>query len=73
MTIEAAPSTVRPPFDPVSISSLSFCDMTAEEREPWFKILRDERPVSWHPPIEGTVVPADIDGVWAVTRNEDIA
>jgi cytochrome P450 len=73
MTIEAAPSTVRPPFDPVSISSLSFWDMTAEEREPWFKILRDERPVSWHPPIEGTVVPVDIDGVWAVTRNEDIA
>ncbi|MDT5299368.1 MAG: hypothetical protein QOG79_2610, partial [Mycobacterium sp.] len=73
MTIEAAPSTVRPPFDPVSISSLNFWDMTAEEREPWFKILRDERPVSWHPPIEGTVVPADIDGVWAVTRNEDIA
>ncbi|MBB5166377.1 cytochrome P450 [Mycobacterium sp. AZCC_0083] len=73
MTVEAAPSTVRPPFDPVSISPLSFWDMTAEEREPWFKILRDERPISWHPPIEGTVVPADIDGVWAVTRNEDIA
>ena len=72
MTIEAAPSTVRPPFDPVSISPLSFWDMTAEEREPSFKILRDERPISWHPPIEGTVVPADIDGVWAVTRNEDI-
>jgi cytochrome P450 len=73
MTIEASPSTVRPPFDPVSISPLSFWDMTAEEREPWFKILRDERPISWHPPIEGTVVPADIDGVWAVTRNEDIS
>ena len=36
MTIEAAPSSVRPPFDPVSISPLSFWDMTAEEREPWF-------------------------------------
>jgi len=73
MTIEASPSTVRPPFDPVSISPLSFWDMTAEEREPWFKILRDERPISWHPPIEGAVVPADIDGVWAVTRIEDIS
>jgi cytochrome P450 len=73
MTIEAAASTVRPPFDPISISPLSFWDMTAEEREPSFKILRDERPISWHPPIEGTVVPADIDGVWAVTRNEDIS
>jgi len=73
MTIEVAPSPVRLPFDPVSISPLSFWDTTAEEREKSFKILRDERPISWHPPIEGTVVPADIDGVWAVTRNEDIA
>ena len=47
--------------------------MTAEEREPYFKILRDERPVSWHPPIEGTLIPAPVDGVWAITRNEDIA
>jgi cytochrome P450 len=74
MTVEATQHRVdRPPFDPVSISPLSFWAMTAEEREPYFKILRDERPVSWHPPIEGTVVPADVDGVWAVTRAEDIA
>jgi cytochrome P450 len=72
MTIQA-PQATRPPFDPVSISPLSFWDQTAEEREKSFKILRDERPVSWHPPIEGAVVPADIDGVWAVTRNEDIS
>lgn len=63
----------RPPFDPISISPLSFWEMTAEEREPSFKILRDERPVSWHPPIEGALIPAPVDGVWAVTRNEDIA
>ncbi|BBZ35735.1 cytochrome P450 [Mycolicibacterium confluentis] len=72
MTTVEKPDT-RPPFDPVSISPLSFWDQTAEEREKSFKILRDERPVSWHPPVEGAVVPADIDGVWAVTRNEDIA
>lgn len=73
MTIEATQHrTNRPPFDPVSISPLSFWRLTAEEREPYFKILRDERPISWHPPIEGTMIPAPVDGIWAVTRNEDI-
>lgn len=73
MTIEATQHrTDRPPFDPVSISPLSFWRLTAEEREPYFKILRDERPISWHPPIEGTMIPAPVDGIWAVTRNEDI-
>jgi cytochrome P450 len=60
-------------FDPVSVSPLSFWALTAEEREPSFKILRDERPISWHPPIEGALVPAPVDGVWVVTRNEDIS
>lgn len=74
MTIEMEQGqTDRPPFDPVSISPLRFWGLTAEEREAWFKILRDERPVSWHPPIEGALMAAPIDGVWAVTRNEDIA
>jgi cytochrome P450 len=71
MTVEATHPTRA--FDPVSISALSFWELTAEEREPSFKILRDERPVSWHPPIEGALMPAPIDGLWAVTRNEDIA
>lgn len=64
--------TGRPPFDPISISPVSFWQLTAEEREPYFKVLRDERPVSWHPPIEGTLIPAPVDGIWAVTRHEDI-
>jgi cytochrome P450 len=71
MTIEA--TTTRPGFDPVSISPLSFWQLTAEEREPHFKILRDDRPVSWHPPVEGTMMAPPVDGVWAVTRHEDIA
>jgi cytochrome P450 len=71
MTIEA--TTTRPDFDPVSISPISFWELTAEEREPSFKILRDERPVSWHPPIEGSMMEPPVDGVWAVTRNEDIS
>ena len=71
MSVEAP----HPPraFDEISISPLSFWRLTAEEREPYFKILRDERPVSWHPPIEGALMPAPIDGVWAVTRHEDIS
>lgn len=74
MTVEATHNRIdRPPFDPVSISPVSFWELTAEEREHHFKILRDERPVSWHPPIEGTLIPAPVDGVWAVTRNEDIS
>ncbi|MHA7664786.1 cytochrome P450 [Mycolicibacterium sp. HS_4_1] len=60
-------------FDPISISPLSFWSMTAEEREQSFKILRDERPLSWHAPIEGALMEAEIDGLWAVTRHEDIA
>jgi cytochrome P450 len=74
MTIQATHHQLdRPPFDPVSISPLSFWQRTAEEREASFKILRDERPVSWHPPIEDTLIPAPVEGVWAITRNEDIA
>lgn len=59
-------------FDPVSISGLDFWATTAEEREKSFKILRDERPVSWHRPIEGALVPPEQDGVWAVTRHEHV-
>lgn len=59
-------------YDPVSVSSLSFWAATAAEREEKFKILRDERPVSWHPPLEGALMPPQQDGIWAITRHEDI-
>jgi hypothetical protein len=40
MTIQATHHQLdRPPFDPVSISPLSFWQRTAEEREASFKIL----------------------------------
>jgi len=71
MTIEA-PQRMRP-YDPVSISPVEFWAMTADEREKSFKTLRDERPLSWHPPIEGALLPVEIDGVWAVTRHADIS
>ncbi|NKQ54219.1 cytochrome P450 [Amycolatopsis sp. K13G38] len=59
-------------YDPVSVSPLSFWAATAEERERSFRILRDERPVSWHPPLEGALMPPQQEGVWAVVRHEDI-
>ena len=62
----------RPAFDPVTISALSFWAATAEEREPSFRVLRDERPLSWHPPMEGSLMLPEHDGIWAVTRHEDI-
>jgi cytochrome P450 len=64
--------TVRPDYDPVSISPLSFWASTAEVREESFKILRDERPVSWHPPLEGSLMTPEQDGFWAVTRHADV-
>lgn len=50
MTTDTTQNRVdRPEFDPISVSTLEFWAQTAEEREPSFKILRDERPISWHP------------------------
>ncbi|MGV0795403.1 cytochrome P450 [Mycolicibacterium elephantis] len=72
MTAVQAP-TERPPFDPVSISPVEFWAQSFDEREKAFKILRDERPVSWHPPLEGSMMEPEIDGVWVVTRHEDVA
>jgi cytochrome P450 len=73
MTTGTVQKISRPPFDPVSISPLRFWALTAEERETSFKILRDERPLSWHPPVEGAMMVPEIDGVWVVTRHADIA
>lgn len=73
MTVDLGAKATTRPYDPVSISPLSFWELTNEQREPSFKILRDERPVSWHPPIEGALIAPEVDGVWAVTRHEDIA
>jgi cytochrome P450 len=73
-TTEAATQSPadRPPFDPVDISKLDFWAQSFDQREQAFKTLRDERPVSWHRPIEGSMMEPEIDGVWVVTRHEDI-
>jgi cytochrome P450 len=63
----------RPDYDPVSLAPLTFWAKTPAEREKDFRILRDARPVSWHPPAEGSMLPrADGGGFWAVTRHADI-
>jgi len=39
----------RPAYDPVSLAPLSFWTRSSAEKELDFRILRNERPVSWHP------------------------
>ena len=58
------------PYDPLSVSPLSFWAQTADEREETFRVLRRERPLSWHPPIAGSVMPPENEGVWVVTSHE---
>lgn len=65
-------TVTRPDYDPASISPLSFWEQTARERDETFAMLRRERPVSWHPPVEGGLMPHDDAGLWAVTRHADI-
>ncbi len=59
-------------YDEVNISEQSFWAQTADEREKTFRVLRDERPISWHPPLEGGIMEPENAGLWAVTRHEHI-
>ncbi len=56
--------------DEVDVSSTAFWSQPPEERERSFAVLRRERPVSWHRPAEGGLVPQEsVDpGYWAVVR-----
>jgi cytochrome P450 len=65
-------TAAHPAYDPISLSPLAFWAQTAKQRETSFKTLRDERPVSWHPPLEGALMMAEQDGFWAVTRHSDV-
>jgi cytochrome P450 len=61
-------------YDAIDLSSRAFWSTTAVERERSFAELRAERPVSWHPPVEGALMhDPDDHGYWAVTRRSDIA
>lgn len=57
-------------YDPLSVSELEFWSKTAEEREETFKVLRAERPISWHRPLDGSLMPPENEGVWVVTTHE---
>ena len=57
-------------FHELSISHLGFWSTTAEVREETFKRLREEAPISWQRPIEGTLIPSENPGIWAVTSHE---
>jgi cytochrome P450 len=60
-------------YDVIDLSSRAFWSTTAAERERSFAVLRAERPVSWHPPVEDALMPDPDDrGYWAVTRRADI-
>lgn len=60
-------------YDPIDLSSRAFWSTTAADRERSFAVLRAERPVSWHPPVEDALMPdPDDPGYWAVTRRADI-
>jgi cytochrome P450 len=60
-------------YDAIDLSSRAFWATTAADRERSFAVLRAERPVSWHPPVEDALLPdPDDPGYWAVTRRADI-
>ncbi|ORW97209.1 cytochrome [Mycobacterium sp. IEC1808] len=72
MTVATGVSSSRA-YDPIDLSSRAFWSTTAAERERSFAVLRAERPVSWHPPVEDALMPDPADpGYWAVTRRADI-
>ena len=76
MTVMAGTSGTDKPgsaYDAIDLSSRAFWSTTAAERERSFAVLRAERPVSWHPPVEDALVSdPDDPGYWAVTRRADI-
>ncbi len=61
------------PYDPAHLSSRAFWSQTAVEREETFAVLRAERPVSWHQPVEEMLIEDPNDqGFWAVVRHADL-
>ncbi len=72
MTVSPITSTERA-YDPIDLSSRAFWSTTAADRETAFAQLRAYRPVSWHPPVEDSLMPDPADrGYWAVTRHADV-
>ncbi|MFP5022151.1 cytochrome P450 [Pseudonocardia phyllosphaerae] len=56
------------PYDEINISRREFWATTAAEREKTFAVLREQRPISWQPPLEDNLLPVEDDyGYWAIT------
>ncbi len=73
MTVMARTSGGPRAYDPIDLLSRAFWSTTAAERERSFAVLRADRPVSWHPPVEDALMSDPEDpGYWAVTRRSDI-
>jgi cytochrome P450 len=73
MRVSPITSSSARPYDPIELSSRAFWSATAVEREESFAALRASRPVSWHPPVEDSLMHDPNDpGYWAVTRHADI-
>jgi cytochrome P450 len=73
MTVLTGMSGSSRAYDAIDLSSRAFWSTTAAERERSFAVLRAERPVSWHPPVEDALMDDPGDrGYWAVTRRSDI-
>lgn len=61
------------PYDDLNVSSDAFWALDLPQRDSVFATLREQRPVSWQPPIETAVSPdPDDPGFWAVVRHQDI-
>ena len=74
MTVTPLTTDAARDYDPIDLSSRAFWATTAVDREKSFAVLRAERPVSWHPPVEDPIMEdPDDPGFWAVTRHADIA
>ncbi|MCV7092043.1 cytochrome P450 [Mycobacterium interjectum] len=73
MTVAADVSGGSRAYDAIDLSSRAFWSTSAAQRERSFAVLRAERPVSWHPPVEDALMSdPDDPGYWAVTRRADI-
>jgi cytochrome P450 len=73
MTVSPLTSTSPRPYDSIDLSSRAFWSTGTADREKDFAVLRAERPISWHPPVEDALMhDPDDHGYWAVTRHADI-
>lgn len=69
-----ATSENKPDYDEIDISSSAFWKLEFAEQDSYFRILREQRPVSWQRPVEDAVTPdPDDPGYWALTRLKEIS